>query len=431
MTRLLVALFVLVASSVQAQPIHGHPQKAAYASPAEYRKPSFQCHWNEPLPEANPDGSNAKAIIDASLLLSSHLHFDPVGPIYSDINDLLRMDFTVKLFQSGGEAVFDLDRQETVTKIEWDDIGEQFRRVIVGDPASHALIQRTGHFTIDPRRTVGGAPPGGHGFPPRGWYSPQIEIDWKPNDHIEIAQVTRLPFYSTLDPSAPDGSLTGFPQMISSCYPHSPKISEWGTNYVEADSFLPLTPIFVPWPIDMGTAAYGGKEIGLGFFEHRIDFDFHGGVPGKVLQHLDEQNFTNANRAPVLDPAIIGSGLHSNAFLWSKPTKDRSENITALLVWPIEVGAGVPPPPPLCQDPNASNLGKPLPCVVDTVCVAPAVLTAGQCVVPIDPLPPLVWQSFVLGAWDVRFEREVNEATGTATGRFRACIGTQCLVVKP
>lgn len=417
MNRCAVMLLALCWPALaQAQPIHGHSQKAAYASPTEYPRPSAQCHWNEPLPPAAPDGSNSQAIIDAALLGSAHIHFDPVTPFYSEVTGLIRSAFTIKLFQTGGTATFDLDRQETVTKIEWDDVGELPRRVLTGDPAPHAVRQWTGHFTIDPRRNVGG-----HGFPSRGWYSPQIEIGFAPNTHVEILQLVKPAFYSMLDPSAPDGSLSGAPVVIASCYPHSPKITEWGTNYVEADTMLPLAPISAPWPIAMGTASYGSTSgvIGLGFFEHRIDFDFHNSVPGKILQHLDEQNFISANRAPVLDPAVIGPGPHANAFIWSKPTTDRSENITALLVWPIEVSAGTPPPPPLCQDPKASNLGKPLPCVFDTpppptdlcpnipdvqttipaglivvngqcvapppVCTPPAVLVNGQCVTPTPP----------------------------------------------
>lgn len=101
------------------------------------------------------------------------------------------------------------------------------------------------------------------------------------------------------------------------------------------------------------------------------------------------------------------------------------------------------PPTPTCQDPAATNVGDPLPCVFQIdVCpnLAGVQLTVpagfdlvnGICVVhPIDPPPPvLTWQFVGTGTWAIRLEREVNETTGTVTGRFRVCVGTECLAVK-
>lgn len=364
MNAFLIGL-LLCASTATAQPIHGHPQKAAYASVAEYPKPSGQCHWlTDPvLPEAKPDGSNSQEIINAILMgpSSQHTHFDPVFPLYSEITGPIRGSFTLKLYQTDGQAHFDLDRQETVTKIEWDDTGSEEAPILLGSPLPHRLMQWTGHVTIDPRRSVGGPSPIGHGFPQRGWYSPQIEVVTTFAKAGPTTQLMRLPFYSMLDPNAPDGSLSGAPILISSCYPHSPATTEWGTNYVEVDSYLPLAPISTVWSPPTGTASYGGKNIGLGFFQTRVDIDFHGGVPGRLLQHLDEQNFTTADRHPVIDPAILGPGTHPYAFIWSKPTLDLKEIVNSLLVWPVTVGEGVPPcttcdcNPALCPTPPPAS----------------------------------------------------------------------------
>lgn len=300
--------------------IQGHPQKSSYADPSEWPDISCQNHWNE----LNK--------------LISHSHFDVKAPIYSHISDLLKLQFAIKLFQFDGEAFFVLDSQELVTKIEWDETGSETSPRLIGDPSSHALKQWTGHLTIDPHRNVGG-----HGFPLRGWYSPQIQVDLKFNSGATITQLFRLPFYSMLDPTAPDGSLSGAPLLIASGYPHSSATDEWGTNYVEVDNYLPLLPINADWPLIVGTASYGGRNIGEGFFEHRYDLDLHNDNHGILLSLQYENSFTSANRAPLLSPGIMGPGNHKTALMWSKPTLDEVEMVTALLVINTPVGDSVSP----------------------------------------------------------------------------------------
>lgn len=316
-------LFTLLfsASITQAQTIHGHSQKSSYANESEYQDISDQCHWLEPNK------------------LVAHLHFDTKSPIYSEINhSLLRIPFTIKLFQTDGTATFPLDRQELVTKIEWDETGSETAPIMKGDPASHALKQWTGHLTIDPNRNVGG-----HGFPQKGWYSPQIEVHINFPSGANVNQVTRLPFYSMLDPNAPDGSLSGLPLLIASCYPHSGATDEWGTNYVEVDNYLPLLPINADWPLIVATASYGGRNIGDGLFEQRVDLDLHNDIAGRILSSQPESGFTSANRAPILSPSIMGPGSHKSALMWFKPTLDNKEVVTTLLVVNTPVGTSTPP----------------------------------------------------------------------------------------
>lgn len=305
--------------------IHGHPQKQFYDGddPRQRTKVSCQSHWRDTPREGDLTAHNVK-----------HTHVDLFPFLYQEVDDLIVVPFAIVLHHTDGFATVNLDRQETVVKVDWDDIGVQTdtERKLPGNPDGDATW--TGHLTYDPRRNVGG-----HGFPLRGWYSPQFEVGTTYPNGVEILQLVKIPFYSMLDPAAPDGSLSGVPTIISSSYPHSPRIKEWGTNYVETGAFLPLAPITQPWRLWMGTAAYGGNEIGDGLFEQRVDLDLHNGIPGRLLSHQPESGFTSADRAPILDPAVIGLGAHKMAFIWSKPTRDDSEEVSALLVVTVDVAS--------------------------------------------------------------------------------------------
>lgn len=389
----------------QAQPIHGHPQKAAYASPAEWPTPSCQCHWQE-LPAAIPDGANAQAIIEAALTAAQHTHVDITAPIYAEIDGLLRVAFVIKAFQTAGVITSALDRQETVTKIEWDDTGSEVAPIMRGSPLPHRLVEWRGHLTYDPRKKHDG-----HEFPPRGWYSPQFEVLTHFDSGAVTLQLAWMPFYSIVDPTAPE--TPGFPVLSSRCYPHSVQINEWGTNYVEAESFLPLLPISQPWPLIVASTAYGGNELGDGFFEQRVDLDLHGGSLGRMLSFQPEAGFNGPDRMPVLDPAVLGPGNHKMAFVWSKPRRQFEEIVTALLVVDVAVDLNAPSPPLLCQESTAKNVGRPLPCVFDTP--------------PPPPVDPVVsWQAIGSTTWIIRLEREIETATTVPTGRVRTCIGSVC-----
>lgn len=416
-TLLMFSLPALVA----AQPIHGHPQgKTNYASPSEWPTVSCQCHWIK-APEVLSDGSDSRAIIEAALTSAQHTHVDITAPIYSEINGLLRVPFVIKAFQTAGVITASLDRQETVTKIEWDDTGSETAPIMRGSPLPHRLVEWRGHITYDPRKKHSG-----HEFPPRGWYSPQFEVLTFFDTGDVTLQLALMSFYSMVDVATLEAP--SFPIVSSRCYPHSVQINEWGTNYVEAESFLPLLPISQPWPLIVASTAYGGNELGDGFFEMRADLDLHGGNLGRLLSFQPEAGFNGPDRMPVLDPTTLGPGAHKVAFIWSKPRRGFEEIVTALLVVDVAVDPNAPPVQ-LCQDPTANNRGQRLPCTFDTppsVCTPPAVLQSGLCILP---SPILVWQSWGLGTWNLSFEREVDVTTGTATGRQRVCIGGQCIAV--
>lgn len=360
------------------------PAIASAQSPAPFPL-DMQCQWREvPVP---------LGIIDPGW---QHTHVQTWPLLYQQVGDLVRVPFAVMLRNTAGFASVDLGRQEVVTKIEWDDIGESAYREMRGDP--HAIVMWHGHITYDPRKKHDG-----HEFPLKGWYSPQFEVNTFYDTGANILQLVKLPFYSVVDPTAPDGSLSGYPVLLGSCYPHSPRIKEWGTNYIEVDNFLPVSPIAALWQLITGTAAYGGNEIGVGRFDVRVDFDLHNGNPGRLIQSLSEALFKSADRAPVLDPVVLGPGSHPVALIWSKPTKDDSEEVVALLKFTVVVDPNAPPVL-LCQDSAANNIGQPLPC---TFTVLPP------------PSPVEEWRQ----VFPLYFEDFVG---GVSTGKFKVCFGAVC-----
>lgn len=394
----LVVVFVAFPHIGHAQPIHNHPQKSFYANETEWPTISCQCHWEE-FPAAAPDGSNSQAIIEIALTKSQHTHVDVTAPIYSEIDGLLRVPFVIKAFQTAGIITAALDRQETVTKIEWDDTGSEVAPIMRGSPLPHRLVEWRGHLTYDPRKKHDG-----HEFPPRGWYSPQFEVLTFFDTGAVTLQLAWMPFYSMVDPTAPE--TPGFPVVSSRCYPHSVQINEWGTNYVEAESFLPLLPISQPWPLIVASTAYGGNELGDGFFEQRIDLDLHGGSLGRLLSFQPEAGFNGPDRMPVLDPALMGPGAHKVAFIWAKPRKHFEEIVTALLVVDVTVDPNAPPPQ-ICQDPLATNFGGLLPCIYSA---------------PPPPPPVEEWKST-----SPLFQEQF--IGGVSTGKFRICFGSVCFSI--
>lgn len=438
---MILALLIGPAAPASAQPIHGHPQKAAYASEAE--RPPFepQCHWHDEggLPEALPDGSNSREIIEAVMRSdkTAHTHFRFNPPVYSELAGTLRLPFTIRAFQTAGLVSFDMGVQRSIAKIEWDDTGSEVAPIMRGDPLPHRLIEWSGHLTYD----VNLDKHDGYVAPPKGWWFPQGRVDTRYDRGAIVSLLFHVPFYSMRDPSAPE--VPEFPRLIAGCYPHSTLTNEWGNNYVEVDSFLPLAPIFAPWPVDLGTASYGGVKLGNGLFEHRVGVDLHAGILGTVLKSMPEVTFKSTNRAPVIDPAVQGVGRWRELFMWSKPSIHNEEIVSTLLPWDVTIGEGAPPPPPLCQDPKATNVGAPLPCLFDpppvdlcpnlpgvqTTIPAGLVLVNGQCVAPTPPPPDWATIGTIPALPGTR--PLLLQQFGTAL-QFRLCVsGTsplQCLV---
>jgi len=356
MRRFLFALtFVLLPHVLWAQPIHGHPQKAAYASPAEYPSIEPQCHWapGEMPIAADPTGLIVLDLAAGTLGNSTlaHTHFQLIKcPLYAELDGPVTCNFAVKLFHTTGRAYLVNEYQEGVRDIVWDATGTSTSPALIGDPM--AIKVWTGHLTLDPT-----LPTRWHTL--RGWWSPLIKVGTFYDNGDQIDQRAFASFYSVLDPAAPDTG--GMPMVGSHCAPFSARHpnDKWGDNLVDVYGYLPLAPIDAPWPNRVGTAGYGGQLFNA-TFEQRADIDLHNHNGGTLLKTITQTG--NIDVDMVLDPGVLGTGTHKVAALRNQLSSEGNDAVNTLLTFDVTVGVA-PPQPTTCQDPTATNNGGPLPCV--------------------------------------------------------------------
>lgn len=297
-----------------AQTIHGHPQKAAYASPAEWPTFSTQCHWSP----AN----------DMPGMQTGHTHVDLQAPFYAELTGPVVVPFAIKLFHTDGVAFF--DSSEGIRDIVFDEPGP-----MLGDPMG--LKVYTGHLTLDPTLRT-------RWFTLHGGWGPIVAVTTLFSNGDFLSTRVLPSFYVTLDASADETPSGAF--YSARCNPKSSRHPDvaWGDNLVETSQFLPIAPINQPWMNVFVTAGYGGNNLPPAVFEQRVDLDLHNGVPGTILKTIAQVG--DINTAAVIDPAQIGSGSHKMAFFRNQVSPDGTEEVTTLLVIDAVVGAGVPPPPP-------------------------------------------------------------------------------------
>lgn len=414
-------LLLSIAAPAAGQPIQGHPQKQAYASPAEYVPLNGQCWFGDPDP-----------------LKASHVHVIPKPPSYMRVSDLntIEVPFTVQLHNVSG--TIGQVGGEHVRSIKWDATGTTQMPVMKGDP--HGLVEWTGVATID--HTI---PPPEVDFlqiflmPKHGWLEDKLIAYTGLDDGRRVDTGTQWPVYSALDLSAPEkkSAEQGNPgvHIRTSCVMWSGNQAETaGEVITEISDYIPLAPIAAKWVFPVFAYNYTAPA-GIAFpaevFEQRKDPDLHHGVAG-VLQRseISPAGGGKSFQGPVtIDPAALGPGAHKQMFVWTQPLPNGTA-LSAVMVIPVGVSDGVPLPT-LCTDPMASNVGQPLPCVfpVPTVCKDPKATNVGgplPCVFP-PPAPVEVW----VGRVSVLQELEIN---GVPQGRWRICVGAVCskeLVLKP
>lgn len=357
----LIALaFVCLAVSASAQPIHHHPQKAAYASPAEWPIHSGQAHW----PDADPTRT-------------CHVpHVEPQFPYGAELDGSpFVVPFTLRLFHCAGRITsFD---GEAFAGITWDATGTSTPPVMRGDPA--ALVSWTGKVTIAPQQ-----PRNGRFFHPHGWngirFGATAQLD---NGDIAVNNFWTS-FYSIADPRAPEvleftsGPTGGDYAMLSeranfgpACASQTPRppyseCASFGDMITEINDWVPLTPISKPWTTAVAVYNYtAGSVLPNGRFEQRQDLDLHNGVRGTLIDSGVNDVLGFTNRSVTFDPAVLGPGLHKEAIFWTQTFAAQSQTASALIVVPVSVDLNAPPPPPVqtCTDPKATNVGGPLPCV--------------------------------------------------------------------
>jgi len=335
-----------------AQPIHGHPQKAAYASPAEWVPLNDQCWFGDPDP-----------------IKASHVHVIPRPPSYMQVTDLSTYDvpFTVQLHnvpgtvgQVGGEHV---------QSIRWDATGSSQLPVMKGDP--HGLLEWTGVATMS--HTIPSLADDFleiFQFPKHGWAEDKIIAYTGLDDGRRLDTGAVWPVYSAIDLTVPEkpGAEQGNPGVLvrTSCVMWSGNQAETaGEVITQLSDYIPLAPIFKPWVIPgflYNYTAPAGINFPAETFEQRKDPDLHHGITG-VLQRQEVSPAGGGKSFKgdiVIDPASLGTGTHKEMFVWTQPLLNGTA-LSAVMVIPVSVGEGIPPPT-LCTDPTATNQGQSLPC---------------------------------------------------------------------
>jgi hypothetical protein len=391
---------MMLAAPAVAQPIHGHPQQAASANQAvvaqpirlhnnpqmvaypdssKWVKPSFQCHWTQnrsfiingldPVLITVPGGGGMQ--LDISSPASSHVHIDYGHPYGGEVSGTLVLPFDITLHHTDGVIgrVFPLLGRDVI----WDETGSATLPPFAGNPTGDVV--KSGHFTMDPVTPILGAD--GQidplrSAPPRGFFAIGLvaRVYFTSGDVLEAGGYSSL--YSVKDPTAPErGARAGGRLVNTQCGPVSARLdgqggSDFGTAVAEYSDWLPVAPIQAPWVVPFFPYNYAAGTLPIGSFEQRFDANFHQNIKGSIVRPPTALN-GNASFVTipyVFDPAIMGSGDHKMLGAW---TQTRGiEQLSALVVWPVTVGPGVPPPT-TCTDPTAPNSGGPLPCLPPVV----------------------------------------------------------------
>jgi hypothetical protein len=332
-TNLLFAALTLVFMSlavcpVAAQTIHGHPQKAAYASPAEWPFLSSQCHWKV---------NNVLA----------HTHVELTAPVYSEwTGGTLEVPVQFQLFHTAG----------TITQV-WSELGwVRFTSIdppnhaypnIQGDPNGVVVVQ--GIFTIDPTRgNTSGAGP--FGFSPHGWTVVRLGARTRFPDGSSTDTHLFISFFSKLDTSvaerpAPNGSKA---LLRAQCVPlaiRDTNVSGWGAMITEFKDFVPIAPMALGEVFNPPVAQYSYGAVpalGNGTSDRRLNPDLHNGFDGiKITSPF------------MFDSNFSGIATHRFSFIWDKTVGVSppvgvapNQQAASLLVLRVTVGEDIPPPPP-------------------------------------------------------------------------------------
>lgn len=405
---LVVASLLAVPVSAQVLTIHPHPttDQATYTSPAAWPVDSAQCHWRpgnaNPLPMTPVVDDPRMPVFDPQI---SHTHLDCNLPRYAELGGPIPVTCTIKLFHTAGHVGGLFSPMEQIRDVVWRDTGTATPPIMQGDPMD--VRQWVVDLIFDPTLVR-------HTFPPtlttpHGWYTGIISVrtEFTNGDFITTDTVRSL--YSVIDPTQPE-SKTSDEGIINAtrCAPNTlrrPELNHFGNQMgvvvSEFSGAIPIAPIAAPWLTEGFFYSYAALEGITGFafpngtFQQRVGVDIHAGVAGTTVATQVVDNVNGLKKTPMtIDPAVMGPGKKNLVAFWRQPD-GQGNDVTALYVIQVTVGPGVPPPT-LCTDPRATNVGGPLPCVFPpppTLCTDPLATNVGMplpCVFPV----PVTWATF-------------------------------------
>jgi len=382
---ILASLLFLHAARVAAQPIHGHPQKAAYASPAEWPWVSAQCHWS---PADSAPGSMPESLLVGDLRLGllgtarlGHTHIEVDGfPLYSEIEHATTFTGRVVAFHVQGR-IEDLgvsNRGGQRGTVVWNETGTSTPPTMIGDPDGMRSWSFTATVWPDPTF-------------PHGWYNVFIDAFTQFDNADSIRPMLLLPVYSVVDRSAPEsGEVVTLEGNCNGGSPRRPEILNGTTIARIQNDKIPIAPYFQKWPATINSLGYGTlSEIPVpASLEQRIDMDLHHGIGGKSLMKMVGATAVGSPvGAPItFEPSVLGNGKHRVALIRTQPDGGL-EGVTSLLLFdvtvdptaPVVTVPTTPAPPPPTPAPSPTPAPNPPPAPGPTP--LPAAKTC-----PIDPI---------------------------------------------
>lgn len=329
--KVLCAAFVCVLASVlpsAAQPIHGNPQKAAYAGPFEWPTISNQCHWMAPSIGPTPG-------------MPAHTHVDMTFPVSAEwTTGLLTVPFKITLFHTNGRAV---NVTGSMLKSWTLDNGKTFP--LQGDV--NGVVIFTGTATFDPALGVASGR-----TPQHGYYPLFLNTETRYTNGDFMRNSLRLSVFSVIDTTKPEvsaGDGTGI-RTQSTCNVFDStggNIDRWQSNILQYVQTLPVLGEISPenpWRLQAFGWNYLPPQSQLppGTLEAFVDPDLHNLVPGTKID-----SFTGFRVARSLYlPTGIPDGTHKLMVAWRRPNFAGDKELTSILTFNVTNGQGGPAQPP-------------------------------------------------------------------------------------
>ncbi len=408
-------VFLLLISSAQAQTIHGYPGKAVYLNTTEWPPIDFQVHWKP--------GNNGANVCPSGMTLApglAHTHIQVTAPFWAELgaNDTITLPLVFKLFCTAGEIVLagaefqgdwgskEINDSQGNSRLSIP--GQSYPYHIAGSPSGLVQFPASLTFNLSDGLDVG--------IPLHGWARISIYVRVHYDNGDEITETAFLPFYSMINPSAPERPLN---EAGINLAVHGVVVSAadgdtaFQTQLTEFKSMFPiLTPIRTPQVTDVFAYNYANLSL-FPFTQYQmlIDPDFHMGIPGTVQPTLLLGTIGNidtlkpATIAASIPPMGLPPNVHRLGFSWVVDTGNgfqapqglmsTGERLVTLITFPITIG------------PNPTDDGPVTSWVPLAIPSAP--------VVPVVPVPPPPeWQVFTPAF-------RVN-----TSGQHQWCDGTLC-----
>lgn len=320
-----------------AQPIHGHPQKAAYASAAEYPRISYQGHW--------PIKGETNALADGCdpdvAVRCAHLHSEMAGPLYAEAapGDVLHFTFAIVLHQFPG-VIAQADGgwtsvNEQLGTLTWDATGTSTPPTMRGNPDGDLTFTGTMDLPVDARLTQ--------------WWFASVHAVGQLDNGDQVGVQPQFPIWLTQTMTA-GGTIVGeaLPLLnarvttfdAATGIAYSNVVAEW-------EGYIPLAPISTPWFIPTAAYSYNTANLPAALTEVRRDLDFHHGIQGTTVLSATTLQIPGNNFATMgfaFDPRGLSPGPHKWALIRQQP--DNADQTTALLVVTVTVDPTAPPSPP-------------------------------------------------------------------------------------